>query len=84
MLTFAYKVGGWVWPNAYVTIRITNFLKKYLIDLRESLPEFALFEIYIFLIKRTLMTNSPLFSSQLEKFDLQSQFSSSKVSQTNF
>ena len=51
MLTFPYKVGGWVWQNAYVIKRLAHFLRKYQIDLRERLPEFALF-----LIQRTLMT----------------------------
>ena len=41
MLMFAYKVGGWVWQNAYVITRIT---KKDQMDLGERLHEFALFE----------------------------------------
>ena len=28
MITFAYKVGGWVRPNAYVIIRRTDSLEK--------------------------------------------------------
>ena len=34
MPMFAYKVGGWVWQNAYVITRIT----------KKDLGEFALFE----------------------------------------
>ena len=41
MLTFAYKVGGWVWQNAYVITKIT---KKDQIVIGERLHEFALFE----------------------------------------
>ena len=42
MLMFAYKVGGWVWQNAYVITRITKkrFPEKGQIDL-------AIFEVYI-------------------------------------
>ena len=28
MLMFAYKVGGWVWQNTYVIIRIIGFSEK--------------------------------------------------------
>ena len=41
MLTFAYKVGGWVWQNAYVIIRIT---KKDQSELTERLHEMAIFK----------------------------------------
>ena len=41
MLMFAYKVGGWVWQNAYVITKIT---KKDQIVIGERLHEFALFE----------------------------------------
>ena len=47
MLTFAYKVGGWVWQNAYVIIRITKkdlFSEKDQSELTERLHEFAIFK----------------------------------------
>ena len=68
MLTFAYKVGGWVWQNAYVITRIT---KEGQMDSGENLTTY---DIYLIHFSHCNFLQDYLFSDDSLHFCFKSRF----------